>query len=166
MFILRIAEQLISYAYLHKYIRGVFVSSPYLSNKKDRSDSVNRIQRYGKNLKNFIRLSLRKSSCNLIEILACSIPVIHLWNKKKSHSNIFIRSQVFIHKFCGRTDGRVDIFPNNFVFASTSCPFISWLNLIFYSLMNKVSIPFSILSIEINTFSNGFTHWAINELRL
>ena len=58
----------------------------------------------------FIRLQPRKASCVRVEILAVSIPSIHLSNKnKKPHSIISTRSWVLVYiTFAhGRTDGQI-----------------------------------------------------------
>ena len=45
-------------------------------------DFINRFPKYSQVVKNFIRLYLRKSSCDRVEILEISIPGMHLSNKK------------------------------------------------------------------------------------
>ena len=77
--------------------------------KKVWIDFIKRFPIYSKVVKNFIRLWLRKSSCVWVEILAVSIPNIHLSNKKP-HSIIFTRSWVLVYiSFAhGRTDGRTE----------------------------------------------------------
>ena len=85
-------------------------------------DSINRILRYRKLVKNFIRLLLRESSCDRVEILGISIPGMHHANKaNRTWLSLSVLS-FSVEKFCGRTDGqtagRTDgHWLNHFVFA-------------------------------------------------
>ena len=107
-------------------------------------DFIKRFLRYIKVLKNFIRLKLRKSSCVRVEILAVSMPSIHLSNKKKPHSIISTRSRVLVYI---TFDERTDIFLKSFLFSCWSriCIHVyTYLDYFsnFTPILTKVSIPF------------------------
>ena len=74
--------------------------------QKVRIDSVDRIHKYSKVVKNFIRAQRRKYSCDLCEILAGSILGINLSNKENRMQYLYPFSNSRTKKVL-RTDGRL-----------------------------------------------------------
>ena len=78
--------------------------------KKVGIDFIKRCPRYSKVVQNFIRLQLRKPSCIRVEILAVSIPSIHLSNKKTALDYLYPLLSFSVHcvllRPAGRTDGQ------------------------------------------------------------
>ena len=112
--------------------------------KKVWIDFIKRFPRYSKVVKTFMRLSLRKPSCVRVEILAVSIPSIHL--SKRSWVLVYI---TFAH---ARTDGQTFFEKVFFFLADQEYIYMP----IPISTISQISPPFWPKLVYLFSYGNGY----------